>query len=88
MALDVDGPARPDGAGVEADAEDRVMVRRVAVGRNHRVEEIVREPMSMYGVPVIPMFFGPTDPPGGFLVANGPMIDGPTSQTTAPVVAS
>ena len=51
-------------------------------------KKIVREAMSMYGVPVMPMLADPTDPPGGFAVAKGPMVVGPVSQRIAPVVAS
>jgi hypothetical protein len=50
-------------------------------------KKIVREPMSMYSVPVMPMWAGPTDPPGGFFVAYWPIVVGPVSQITAPVVA-
>jgi hypothetical protein len=50
-------------------------------------KKIVREAPSMNGVPVMPMWAGPTEPPGGFLVAYGPMVVGPTSQMVAPVVA-
>ena len=35
-------------------------------------KKIVREVMSMYGVPVMPMSVESTRPPGGFFVAYGP----------------